>query len=157
MAALALNHLGAFGTKKEAKANIKSAVTAVSKVLRNTPAICRKCYVHPAVFKTYLSGAAIEGLSFVYRVPDESGEGRDRLYCLRHGVIRGEAAPPTTPIERAAFAETARRLSLDTGPAPAAHNGAEMAQLLLVMSWFRRNPEEYEHTSPFRRWITEAF
>lgn len=99
--------------------------------------------------------AAIEGLSFVYQVHDDSGEHRDRLYCIRHGVIRAEAAPPTTPIERAAFAETARRLSLDTGPAPAAHNGAEMAQLLLVMSWFRRNPEEYERTSPYRRWIDQ--
>ena len=34
----------------------------MSKLLGNTPAICRKCYVHPAVFETYLSGAAIEGL-----------------------------------------------------------------------------------------------
>src|SRR5437868_2206155 len=97
--------------------------------------------------------AAIEGLSFVYHVPDESGGHRDRLYCVRHGVIRAEAAPPTTPIERAAFAETALRLSLDSGPAPAARNGAEMTQLLLVMSWFRRNPEEYERTSPYRRWF----
>ncbi|MDQ6912901.1 MAG: DNA topoisomerase IB, partial [Verrucomicrobiota bacterium] len=26
------------------------------------PAICRKCYVHPAVLETYLSGEMIEGL-----------------------------------------------------------------------------------------------
>jgi DNA topoisomerase-1 len=62
LAAIALNHVGAFETKKQAKANIKTAITAVSKLLGNTPAICRKCYVHPAVFETYLSGAAIEGL-----------------------------------------------------------------------------------------------
>ena len=62
LAAMALNHLGKFETKKEAKAKIKEAVTAVSKVLGNTPTICRKCYVHPAVFETYLSGDAIEGL-----------------------------------------------------------------------------------------------
>jgi DNA topoisomerase-1 len=62
LAAIALNHVGAFETKKQAKANIKAAITAVSKMLGNTPAICRKCYVHPAVFETYLSGAAIEGL-----------------------------------------------------------------------------------------------
>ena len=97
--------------------------------------------------------AAIEGLSFVYSVPDESGGGKDRLYCIRHGVVKAEVVPPTTPIERAAFAETARRLSVDAGPAPAAHNGTEMTQLLLVMSWFRRNPAEYERTSPFRRWF----
>jgi len=62
LAAIALNHVGAFESKKQAKANIKTAITAVSKLLGNTPAICRKCYVHPAVFETYLSGAAIEGL-----------------------------------------------------------------------------------------------
>ena len=62
LAAIALNHVGAFENKTQAKANIKSAVTAVSKMLRNTPAICRKCYVHPAIFETYLSGDSIEGL-----------------------------------------------------------------------------------------------
>src|SRR3954470_24583263 len=62
LAAIALNHVGAFETKKQAKGNIKAAITAVSKMLGNTPAICRKCYVHPAVFETYLNGAAIEGL-----------------------------------------------------------------------------------------------
>ena len=62
LVAMALNEVGAFETKKQAKANIKSAVTAVAKLLGNTPAICRKCYVHPAVFESYLSGTAIEGL-----------------------------------------------------------------------------------------------
>lgn len=62
LAAIALNHVGAFETKTQAKANIKTAVTAVSKMLGNTPAICRKCYVHPAIFENYLSSQAIEGL-----------------------------------------------------------------------------------------------
>jgi DNA topoisomerase-1 len=62
MAAIALNAVGEFETKKQAKTNIKNAISAVSAVLRNTPAICRKCYVHPAVFESYLSGNAIEGL-----------------------------------------------------------------------------------------------
>ena len=62
MAAIALQAVGGFETKKQAKANIKDAIGAVSKMLGNTPAICRKCYVHPAVLETYLSGNAIEGL-----------------------------------------------------------------------------------------------
>jgi len=62
MAAIALQAVGAFETKKQAKANIKSAISAVSKMLGNTPAICRKCYVHPAVLETYLGGSSIEGL-----------------------------------------------------------------------------------------------
>ena len=62
LAAIALNAVGAFETKKQAKSNIKNAVSAVAKILGNTPAICRKCYVHPAIFETYLSGDSIEGL-----------------------------------------------------------------------------------------------
>jgi len=62
LAAMALNAVGAFETKKQAKANIKDAISAVAKILGNTPAICRKCYVHPAVLETYLDGKTIEGL-----------------------------------------------------------------------------------------------
>ena len=62
LAAIALNAIGAFETKKQAKTNIKDAIGAVSKMLGNTPAICRKCYIHPAVLETYLDGNAIEGL-----------------------------------------------------------------------------------------------
>lgn len=62
LAAVALNAVETFETKKQAKQNIKHAITAVSKILGNTPAVCRKCYVHPAVLETYLSGNMIEGL-----------------------------------------------------------------------------------------------
>ena len=62
LAAIALNAVGTFETKKQAKANIKQAIGAVAKILGNTPAICRKCYIHPAVLETYLDGKTIEGL-----------------------------------------------------------------------------------------------
>jgi DNA topoisomerase I len=62
LAGIALNSVGAFENKKQAKANIKDAIGAVAKILGNTPAICRKCYVHPAVLETYLGGDSIEGL-----------------------------------------------------------------------------------------------
>ena len=62
MAAIALNEVGAFENKTQAKRNVRDAIHAVSKMLGNTPAICRKCYVHPIVLENYLSGAAIEGL-----------------------------------------------------------------------------------------------
>ena len=35
---------------------VSEVMRSVSKVLGNTPAICRKCYVHPAVVQAYLSG-----------------------------------------------------------------------------------------------------
>ncbi|MDQ2919945.1 MAG: DNA topoisomerase IB [Verrucomicrobiota bacterium] len=62
LAAVALNAQKGFKTKTEAKQNVKTAIAAVSKILGNTPTVCRKCYVHPAVLETYLSGENIEGL-----------------------------------------------------------------------------------------------
>ncbi len=62
LAAVALNQVEKAETKKAAKQNIETAVSAVAKILGNTPAVCRKCYVHPAVLETYLTGDMIEGL-----------------------------------------------------------------------------------------------
>jgi DNA topoisomerase-1 len=63
LAAMALHAVGSFTTKKEAKANVKDAIGAVAEILRNTPAICRKCYIHPAVLEAYLNTDSIEGLN----------------------------------------------------------------------------------------------
>ena len=62
LSAIALNAQEKFETKKQAKTNINSAISAVAKILGNTPAICRKCYVHPAVLETYLDQKSIDGL-----------------------------------------------------------------------------------------------
>ena len=63
LAAIALNAVGGFETKKQAKDNIKNAIGAVAKLIGNTPSICRKCYVHPAVLESYLDGNFIAGLN----------------------------------------------------------------------------------------------
>ncbi|HEX6974304.1 MAG TPA: hypothetical protein VF147_07885 [Vicinamibacterales bacterium] len=42
------------------KKNIVSAVEAVAKRLGNTKAVCRKCYIHPAVFDAYLDGSMLK-------------------------------------------------------------------------------------------------
>src|SRR6266478_179118 len=62
LAALALNAQGEFETKKQAKANMKTAICAVARLLGNTPAVCRKCYVHPAIIEAYLNRTQIAGL-----------------------------------------------------------------------------------------------
>jgi DNA topoisomerase-1 len=33
------------------------AIEAVARLLGNTPAICKKCYVHPAIIDSYLNGS----------------------------------------------------------------------------------------------------
>jgi DNA topoisomerase-1 len=70
LAAIALNAQGEFETKKQAKANVKAAVCAVAQLLGNTPAICRKCYVHPAIVEAYLNGRQIAALGEAIETPD---------------------------------------------------------------------------------------
>jgi len=41
----------------QAKKNIVQAIDTVAKKLGNTPAICRKCYVHPGVLDAYAEGS----------------------------------------------------------------------------------------------------
>ncbi len=56
LAASALHDIGAFTTQKQAKKNVVRAVESVAKRLGNTKAVCRKCYIHPAILKSYLNG-----------------------------------------------------------------------------------------------------
>lgn len=63
LTALALNAQPEPETKKQAKANVKAAVCAAAELLGNTPAICRECYVHPAIIEAYLKGMKIPGLT----------------------------------------------------------------------------------------------
>ena len=57
LAAVTLCEYAEFDSAVTAKANVKEAIEQVAARLGNTPAICRKCYVHPAVLEAYLEGA----------------------------------------------------------------------------------------------------
>jgi len=52
-----------FRTAREAKARVKDMLDEVSGRLGNTPAMCRKCYVHPAVIDAFLAGELRQGSS----------------------------------------------------------------------------------------------
>jgi DNA topoisomerase I len=62
LAAQALREFEAFDSQAEAKRNLVRAIEAVAKKLGNTKAVCRKCYVHPAVFDAYLDGTLADTL-----------------------------------------------------------------------------------------------
>jgi len=62
LAALALREFEAYDSEAKAKKNVLRAVEAVAGMLGNTPSICRKCYIHPAIFDGYLDGSLLEGL-----------------------------------------------------------------------------------------------
>ncbi|GAM99756.1 hypothetical protein U91I_03411 [alpha proteobacterium U9-1i] len=57
IAAASLKRLGRADTQTLARANIKQAIEEVSHTLGNTPAVCRKSYVHPVLLESYEAGA----------------------------------------------------------------------------------------------------
>ena len=56
LAARALGAAGAFDSRAHAMRNVNAAIESVARLLGNTKAVCRKCYVHPAVVDAYLEG-----------------------------------------------------------------------------------------------------
>jgi len=60
LAAKALADTRAFSSTREAKRNMVRAIESVAKRLGNTKTVCRKCYIHPAIFDAYVDGATIE-------------------------------------------------------------------------------------------------
>ena len=62
LAARALQEFEKFTSQTEAKRNLLQAVEAVARMLGNTPAICRRCYVHPVVLESYLDGTLVDQL-----------------------------------------------------------------------------------------------
>ncbi len=63
LAAIALREMEACTSEAQVKKNILTAVESVAAMLGNTPAVCRKCYIHPGILDSYLSGATISTVS----------------------------------------------------------------------------------------------
>ena len=63
LAVAALRELGPAASEREARAAIIKAIDRVAQQLNNTRAVCRKYYVHPAVFETYAAGTMLEALA----------------------------------------------------------------------------------------------
>jgi DNA topoisomerase-1 len=113
LAAMALCSLDGFTTKAQAKKNIVRAVESVAHKLGNTKAVCRKCYVHPAVFEGYLDGTLVASLKGSSAESADSGrlrsgEGELRpdeakvLGYLRQRRAAGQQQADTTTATKAA-------------------------------------------------------
>jgi DNA topoisomerase-1 len=59
LAAHALREFEEFDSDAAAKRNITSAIERVAERLGNTKAICRKCYVHPAIIDAYMDRSLV--------------------------------------------------------------------------------------------------
>ena len=49
-------------TVTQARKHVVDTIKQISQLLRNTPAVCRKCYVHPAVIEAFEAGALAQAL-----------------------------------------------------------------------------------------------
>src|SRR5207237_873215 len=62
LACLSLREFELFNSESQAKKNVVQAIKNVAEQLGNTPAVCRKCYVHPAVLECYMGGELLKTL-----------------------------------------------------------------------------------------------
>jgi len=86
----ALCALDPVSSDAEAKRNIVGAIKSVAQILGNTPAVCRRSYVHPGVLDAYLESSLSEQL-------------------VKRADTEGEAPPGTDPDEEALVLELLRR------------------------------------------------
>jgi len=77
--------LGPVTTETETKRNIVQAVKETAKHLGNRPAACRKYYIHPAVFSTYVEQTIF---SAIKNVPVDSSVPAGKLSHFELAVLR---------------------------------------------------------------------
>lgn len=90
LAATTLQELAAPGLARSRRAVVRM-VSAVAERLRNTPAICRRCYIHPAVVAAFEHGTLGPAMKIV-ATAGRSGLGSDERAVLRL-LARRRAAP----------------------------------------------------------------
>ena len=89
LAAKALAEVAKFKSATEAKRNVVTAIESVAKKLGNTKAVCRKCYIHPAILDAYMDGATIQTLKT-----------RAAKLSRARATLSGEEAAVVSMIER---------------------------------------------------------
>jgi DNA topoisomerase-1 len=95
LACAVLKEFEAFASATEAKRNVVQAIKRVAAELGNTPSVCRKAYVHPAVLECYMSGVL---------APAEKRCAAEQLAAAANALREEEAAMMKLLEERAAIA-----------------------------------------------------
>ena len=94
LACALLRDFEAADTESQLKKNVVEAIKSVADRLGNTPSVCRKCYVHPTVLETYLSGAmstALKRLPRTKPVPHGLQPEEHALLHLLHRQLKAAA------------------------------------------------------------------
>ena len=95
LATEALRACGTCGSVTEAKRNVVQVIKSVASRLGNTPAICRKCYVSPAIIEAYVAGSLLQTLHTLaeqdgmHPQPGLSAQERIVLMFLQHTLANG--------------------------------------------------------------------
>jgi DNA topoisomerase-1 len=104
LAATALKEFEVVDSKARMKKNIVVAIESVAKRLGNTRAVCKKCYIHPAVLESYVDGSLLDTL----------GQ-RARKLDKRLGKLRPEEAAVLVLLQRRLVRESTTRRTGSSG------------------------------------------
>ncbi len=86
LAAASLREIGAARTAREAKSHYLKALDQVSQQLNNTRSVCRKYYVHPALFDTYSAGTLLN--DFEGELKRARAEGLDQTEAAVVAILK---------------------------------------------------------------------
>ncbi len=100
------------GDAKATKKRVASVVREVAGQLGNTPAVCRKSYIHPGVIEAWIEG------SLTVRIAKKRRKGADGLWGVERALMRFLARRRPVPRTRAAV-KAALRASLMRARRPA--------------------------------------
>jgi DNA topoisomerase I len=92
LAAEALLRQGRFASETEARSNVVEAIKEVAAQLNNTPAVCRKAYVHPEVIQAYMDGDLVPAWRRAERSLTEWPKGLRREEAILLSVLRNRSA-----------------------------------------------------------------
>ena len=89
---IALRTIDQAPSETQAKRNVAEVVKTVASRLGNTPAVCRKSYIHPNVIEAYLDGSMLDRLSEEIAEAAEDGPAElsadeQSVLCLLRGRL----------------------------------------------------------------------
>ncbi len=85
LAALAFHEFAEVTSQAQARQNVRMVVKSVSKMLGNTPAVCRKCYIHPEIIHSYLEGKMVKAVS--QKIDEDLSHHMNRLRPVEAAVL----------------------------------------------------------------------
>ena len=94
LTAMLLREFEPYETQTQAKKNVIQAIKSVAERLGNTPTVCRKCYIHPAVLEQYQSGAMLQAIEteVAEQVDRQLSDLRDEEFALLRMLAHKAAA-----------------------------------------------------------------